>query len=425
MLGKGAILTVFGFILAFSMYQVRMSSNVLATSDNFNGEFVKTMIHETAISSMNMAINKIWQISGPVPADTYQVRANHCTSNVRITPVGGDTVKINVRTWGYLYDPDLGSSTKQNSNMTALFTKGPSSSLTDYLLFQINSTGFVYTTGCTLSGPCHTNSVIHTLGQPVFYGKMTAKQGINPDPAKPSNKAEYHGGWEIGVEINPPTDMSPIINQAIADNGGAPTAGGAAYNAKCVYNQPTSFTFLADGNVIRQVGANPPDTVSLASIAPNGAIISTAEVRVQGILNGAVTIYTTDNIFIDNDLVYADDPRINLYSDDIIGLVAQNDIIIADNAANNDGINIDACIYAVNGSFEAEHWNTRPKAVEYFMGSLAEYQAGSHGAANSSGSVNKGFERKMIYDPRLAAKLLRPPHFFTFGGNMSLTSWWE
>ena len=53
MIGKGALLVVFAFILAFSTFQVKMSENVLATSDNFVNNYMETLIHETSLSAMN------------------------------------------------------------------------------------------------------------------------------------------------------------------------------------------------------------------------------------------------------------------------------------------------------------------------------------------------------------------------------------
>lgn len=423
MLGKGAIMVVFGFILAFSMYQVRMSSDVLATTDNFNTEYVEATIHETAITAMNLAINKIWQISGAITADSFLVRANHCSSNVRITPEMGDTIKISVNTWGYIFDPDSQVVARRQNQMTAFFTKGNGGSIADYFMFTDNSAGQFWATGCTLWGPCHTNSVWHTKGAPVFYGKITAKQGIDPDPAKPSNKAEYHDGWEIGMDITIPTDMSSIINAATVINAGA------AINTKNLYNVRTDFDFRADGTVIRTVLGNPRDTLTLASLADADggvAIYSTADVHVKGTLNGAVTIYTTTDIWIDDDMVYADNPMNNLYSDDILGLVAGNNIEIADNPANNDGeVHINASIVTVNGSFEAWHYSSRSKGDEYFLGSQAQHLSGSHGFANPGGSIIKGYEEHFRYDPRLEAGILYPPHFLNFPGKMSLASWWE
>ena len=104
MLGKGAIIVVFGFILAFSTFQIKMSSNVLATSDNFTNNYMETLIHETAISAMNMAVNKVWDQD--VTADTFSLRQNHCKANVEIGQSGTDTVRVKVVTWGQAYDPE-------------------------------------------------------------------------------------------------------------------------------------------------------------------------------------------------------------------------------------------------------------------------------------------------------------------------------
>jgi hypothetical protein len=417
MLGKGALLTVFGFILAFSMYQVRMSSNVLATADNFNTQYVETLIHESAISAMNYAINKVWDQG--ITNDSFYIHANECTSRVRIFPASADTTKITVRTWGYLFDSESQSIVRRERTMSSFFTMGAGTSITEYFMFTNNSKGLFWVTGCTLWGPTHDNSVMHTLGKPVFYGKVTAKSGISPDPASKKNKAEYHDGWEIGVDMSIPTDMTHLVNAAIAANGAA------APNTKCIYNQVTSFEFLANGDVIRKVGASPPDTVALTTIAPNGVIYSTADMRIKGILDGQLTLYSTGNVWLDGDVRYKENPMTNPNSDDILGVVANNNIIITDNAVNQSDIFVDACMVAINGGFEAQNWNTRPVGVEYFMGSLAENASGCHGVANSSGTVIKGFEQRMRYDPRLWGGHFYPPNFVMTPNDFRLASWWE
>jgi hypothetical protein len=316
-----------------------------------------------------------------------------------------------------MFDPETQEFRREEKNMSAFFGRGYAP-LTEYFMFTNNSAGLYWVTGCTLWGPYHDNSIMHTLGSPVFYGKVTAKKGINPDPTSKKSKAEYHDGWEVGVDMTIPTDMSHLVNAATAGNGGAPV------NSKCIYNTQTSFTFLANGDVIRQVGANPPDTVALTTIAPTGVLYSTADVRVQGTLNGAVTIYTTEDIWIDNDIVYVDNPLNNINSDDILGLVSNKNTWIADNAANNDGINVHASIVTVTGKYLAENWNSRPVATEYFIGSIAQNISGAHGVANFAGTVLRGFLERMRYDPRYSAGILYPPNFPGVP-KMSLASWWE
>ncbi len=417
MLGKGAILTVFGFILAFSMYQVRMSSNVLATADNFNTEFVETLIHETALSAMNLAINKVWDAG--VANDSFMVQANDCSAWVKISTLGVDTTKITVRTWGYLFDTESQEFKKHQESMTSFFTLGAGTSITEYFMFTNNSKGLFWVTGCTLWGPTHDNSVMHTLGKPVFYGKMTANKGINPDPASKKNKAEYHDGWEVGIDMTIPTDMTHLVNAATAGNGGAPV------NTKSIYNQVLSLEFLSNGKVVRQVGASPKDTVALSTIAPTGVVYSTADMRIKGTLDGQVTLYTTKNIWLDDDIVYKENPMIYPNSDDILGLVAKNNIYITDNVPNKYDINVHACMVMIDGGFEAQNWKTRPVGVEYFVGSLAENASGVHGVANSKGSVIKGFEQRMRYDPRLWGGAFAPPNFVATPNTFRLASWWE
>jgi hypothetical protein len=376
---------------------------------------METIIHETALSAMNMAINRVWNTGTTL--DSFTFRANSCTSRVNIFPVGTDTTQIRVRTWASIYDPDLQEFRTREESMSAFFAN-TFNSITDYFMFTNNSGGLFWVTGCTIWGPYHDNSIMHTLGRPVFYGKVTARRGITPDPSSRRNRAEYHDGWEIGIDMTIPTDMSHLVTAATAGNGTAPL------NTGCIYNTVTTFEFLANGNVIRQVGANPPDTVALATIAPTGVLYSTADVRVKGTLNGEVTVYSTQDIWIDDDVVYADNPMTNFNSDDVLGLVSGGDTWITDNAANNDGININACIVTVGGSYKAENWNTRPIAVERFMGSIAQAASGAHGVANHTGTIVRGFYERMRYDPRLAAGTIFPPNFVGIQ-KLELASWWE
>ena len=75
-------------------------------------------------------------------------------------------------------------------------------------------------------------------------------------------------------------------------------------------------------------------------------VIATSEgdIHVRGTVDGMVTVYSAGHIWIDDDIVYADDPR-DGESDDILGLMAYKSVTVTDNAANNDGhVWIDATI---------------------------------------------------------------------------------
>jgi len=415
MLGKGAILTVFGFILAFSAYQVRMSSNVLRTSDNFNESYVETLMHETALSAMNLAVNKVWDKD--VKSDTFLVVANHCSAGVQISQKGADTIKIKIRTWGFLYDEELEKTTRRTDSISAFFAYNMP--ISKYFWFTQDEKGVFWITGDTVWGPVHTNKTIKTSGSPVFYGKVTAFYGIEPDPSKPKNKALYYGGYEVGIENEIPTDMSHLINAAKIGNGGSFTT----KNTICYYEDKVSFEFLSNGYVIRSVASGPPDTVKVTDIAPTGVIYCTDEVRVKGTFNGQVTIYNEKPMWIDDDLVYADNPLTNPNSNDILGLVSKDFIYVTDNAPNNNDVHIQAAMLSLEKSFKAENYNSRPKAGTLNLtGSVAQFHRGPVGTFSGPGVLHTGFSKRYRFDPRLS--LISPPHF-PYIKSMRLVAWWE
>ena len=51
-------IAVAGFALAFSVYQLNISRAVLSSTDNFNEYYMETLVHESALTAMNMGINK-------------------------------------------------------------------------------------------------------------------------------------------------------------------------------------------------------------------------------------------------------------------------------------------------------------------------------------------------------------------------------
>jgi hypothetical protein len=157
-------------------------------------------------------------------------------------------------------------------------------------------------------------------------------------------------------------------------------------------------------------------------MAPEGAVYSTADIRVKGVFNGEVTFLSNTNIWIDDDLVYADDPHSNPDSDDILGLVSMNNVYVTENAANNDHIHIQACIMATNGSFTAENYGSRPVSGYLNMtGSIVQKERGAVGTF-SGGSIITGFSKRYQFDSRLHN--LSPPNY-PYIKSLRLIAWWE
>ncbi len=418
MFGKGALIYVAAISMIFSLYQMQLSKLTVEASSAFNRRYMETILHENAMNAMNIGINHVW--ADDAMSDTLSIIAPPCTSLVVIDTLGLDTVFVKVTTITAVYDEEQyatdGKALSLRDSIYAYFAYH--TPVSNYFWFVNTAASNIYwISGDTVEGPMHCNSAIKTSGSPVFYGKVTARLGFSPSPTSRRNRAKYYGGWEVGVDVSLPTDMTPLHNAAVAGNAGA------TMNTKCLYDVDISLEFLPNGNVIRIVDGGAPDTVSVASIAPTGVIYCAGDIHVQGTLNGSVTLYSGADIWIDNDMVYADDPRANPNSNDLLGLVSADDVIITNNAANNSDININASIMA-GDKFYAEDYSTRPNSGALNLtGSIGQNERGPVGTFSWwSGEIATGFSKRYHYDLRLAAA--SPPNY-PFVRALKLVAWWE
>ncbi|MDP8209118.1 MAG: hypothetical protein P9L92_20815 [Candidatus Electryonea clarkiae] len=414
MFGKGIMIYVVGFGIVFSMYQLKLNRIMVRASDNFNMNYMKTLVHEAAMTGANFGINEVWANS--TTDDTFTIVSAPCTSFVEIAGAGVDSVYVKVVSRSQVFEDDYyaqyGTSMALVDSIIAYFVF--SGSLAQYAWFTGKENGITWTDGDTIWGPIHSNHILHVHKSPVFYGKVTAKTGISPSPTSPGNKGKFYGGWEIGIDMVIPTDMSRIINAATTDNGAAPI------NTKCLYDQELHLEFLVNGDVVRTVGASPPDTVALTTIAPTGAIHSSADIHVSGVVNGQVTLHTDNDIWIDDNIVYDIDPLVDPNATSFLGLIADNNVIVADNIPNTNDVTIHANILAVSGGFAVENLPGRSNnGILKVVGSIAQAQKANVGSGTGAG---KGYTKKYYFDPRCSTQ---SSPYFPNVGSLRLVSWWE
>ncbi|MCK6619859.1 MAG: hypothetical protein HUU32_10355 [Calditrichaceae bacterium] len=423
MFGKGALLVVLGLSMTFAVYQLQLREHRVSSSDDFNLQYTRMLVRETAAGAMNIGINKIWNENWT--NGSFTVYTQGCTATCSVSKPGADTVYALAKAWTSVFDE-----TAYQQGGASLLVEDSLRAQLAYVLplcryFWISgdeggtgSSWNQWRDADTTYGPVHTNTVLNITGAPVFHRKVTAYGGITPSPATSACLAKLYGGWEIGMQINLPTDMSALVAAADAGNGGAPN------NTKSVYTLITTFDFLSDGRVARTVSGSPTDTVLVSDIAPTGVIRSTVDVNVKGVFNGQLTIYSTDDINIVDDLVYANNPLSDPASDDFLGLVALDNIKITDNAQNTSDVTVQACLFAVFGEIRAQNWSTRAPAGELrITGSMAQNTRGRIGNYDwSTSTLSNGFVRKYRYDTRLASAA--PPNFPTVS-HLRLLSWWE
>jgi PilX N-terminal len=170
-----------------------------------------------------------------------------------------------------------------------------------------------------------------------------------------------------------------------------------------------------------------------------GVIYEPANVGVSGVVNGHITLYAKGSIVLLDDLRYANDPSKNLpcMQHDILGLLSDKDIVIANNAFNtpvyltSSGVkyrNVDdtkdfyihGVLMAMGTSFRAEDYNSGPDDINdcdvvdngrgciYLSGGIIQQARGPVGL-----SSGEGFSKRYSYDRCVIAN--PPPYFPTTG----------
>ena len=175
--------------------------------------------------------------------------------------------------------------------------------------------------------------------------------------------------------------------------------------------------------------------MEVSSLATNKVFgVIAGDLHVKGTYKGQVTLAAfkgasgaatnKGNIWVDGSIVAADNPRTNVNSTDMLGLVAERmSYITRDDTRNTSSVlDIQAAIYCHTGEFTAEDfWLINKHGRVSLFGSLTQNSAGSLGVFNSSGLVN-GMYYSIRHDTRF---LDTAPPSFPFSTKFRLVSWWE
>lgn len=163
-----------------------------------------------------------------------------------------------------------------------------------------------------------------------------------------------------------------------------------------------------------------------------GVIYFNGTIGVSGTLRGRVTLYSKDNVIYLDDVRYATDPSTGVCND-MLGVIAGDDIIVADNAINdppdaNGYRNMDDTkdVYlhgvqmALDESFTVENYNTGPSNANdcegsnvgrgclYLLGGLIQERRGAVGLTSGQGYIKRySYDRCAVQIP--------PPYFPTTG----------
>ncbi len=283
-----------------------------------------------------------------------------------------------------------------------------------------------FTTGDLIEGPLHSNDQISITGSPVFKGKVTSSASsfnrggsFNPD---------FQQGYHLGVPQVRFPNLQNIIDNYMLENGNS-----SPLTIDARFNRDAKITFRQDGTFIysvwrynwwgQKIYLVKDQVVNIGSL--NGMLLVKGDVRIKGVMKGQLTLVATDNVYIMDDLVYANsdangkpDPN----SNDMLGLVSTKNIIVADTQPNRDNVRINGALLALGTSFTVQHYYSgSPRGYLTLYGSLSQKVRGPVGTFNSWG-IQSGYSKDYHYDTRFAR--ISPP-YFPITGQYEVYSWRE
>lgn len=269
-------------------------------------------------------------------------------------------------------------------------------------------------------GPVHANSPIYLWGNPTFNGLVTSAASTW---GQWSAAAIFNQGFQLGV---PAQSMSSInfTNTANSNTCLRLLAGLVVTGATSIRLQDTNL-FISNtrrGWTNVNYVTNHPGFLGTGLIYVASAGVTGGTVQVGGMLDGRLTVVAESNIWITNHITYAVHPTNN--SDDALGLIARNDVVVKTNAPNN--INIFAHIIACDSraaydsGFYVENFYTRPDSGVFTVyGGIVANNYGVEGVY-WGGSTFTGFsEDNWTYDTRFENN---PPPFYP---NVTNTYTWN
>ncbi|MFH0856212.1 MAG: hypothetical protein V1869_06895 [Candidatus Omnitrophota bacterium] len=287
-----------------------------------------------------------------------------------------------------------------------------------------------------LDGPTHTNDQLNIAGNnpgPVFDGvvesvsdkinyynngrNITSSNASNP----PYDTPAFNAGLNLGVDsINMPMKAT-YLRSASALSGGLSLTG----NTTIALNSEGTMNITNTGyyNAHCTGKCNSCCTLTSQPLPSNGALfVDSGNLTISGTLSGRLTAGSSQDIIISGNLLYANDPRLNPSSGDMLGLISESDVVVSGSAPYN--LEIDASVMALSTSFMLENWWTgSAKGTLTVYGGIIQDQRGPVGTFNGiTGQKLTGYSKNYKYDSRM---LTTPPPFYPTTGDYITLSWEE
>lgn len=408
MAGKATFITIIGFTILFMVAIKNFGRISTDTVGNMVDYYSEMIAHNIAVSGANLASNQIFVD----PA---------WTDGIPNKSFSGGVLNVGVQVIDAYKNIRQITSTGTYHGITSIVkvTLSPSK-FSKFAYYSVSEGGTIWWTGSdTVWGPFHTQDYLRSAYRPVFYGKASSlKSIIYYSSNKNLHKPYFLGGYESGVNLPLPTDGVDAMETA-AD------AGGLKFT-----NKDTVYMYFVNDSLKYKFSYGATyTTVYLPDVAGNGMIFAkNSIVRLKGTVKGQYTVACNNTtggkgtVYLDDDIVYNKDPRQYPNSTDMLGICAENNVLITKNTENNSDINIHASVYAEKGGFGADFYDTRPVSGNInLLGGIIQQTRKAVGTFSGT-SINHGFAKRYKYDDRF---MLASPPFFPGTGGFEIVSWYE
>ena len=442
MSGKATLYVVIGFSLLFLTKLQNFGSVSNRSIDNYIEYNNKTAAHNIALSAANIVANQVYRM--PMQGSSNSGWQNFQGGKMRWS-VSGWVNNIRTLTATGIY----GNGTSADTNTIQIMVTP--NSFARYAYFSEHeranpSGGYIWWMGKdVVDGPFHTQDDLRVATHPKFLGESTSHFGsLIYQKDKKTDSPIITGLYQPGISL-------PIPDNSISELKDPAKTYGKFFDytsTSQIRYSGFSLTFNPNGTITYTISGfkksgsswiawNSTDstkTVSGSTLSPNGVIYLSGsfkdkngnnldlDMRLKGTVNGQYTVASEGNVWLDDDIVYKTDPKINPASTDLLGICAKDYVWITDNSANRSDIDIQAAIFCQDGGFGADNWDGgTPRGDINLLGGVSQSWRQPVGTFSGE-TIKTGYAKKYTYDRRLAST---SPPSFPGTGLFRLVSWYE
>jgi hypothetical protein len=349
-MGKYAMIVVLTLVVALGYLAVSNSSSVSDAIHESADQGKRKILQNLATSHANATLQKLRELDENDLFDakdfnyTKSIPAHDATVDVHVDNLDSDNQLI-------IGEYKITSIVKDETleTKTVVFDRQLPFSYYALFLDEFPSNAYYYN-GESVNGPVHSNSTFNVGGQPgpLFEGNVTVKNGVkyfagasasNYKGFKGDNNNFNHPEIPLGSQLqlaDEHLDGSFKLDNTFQGNGPLYINLTQDIDGEQIieitdvpYTNPNLQRNHHQNNSQYEKYLAKHKVVVKASELENGILYSQKrKLHLKGTLDGRLSVTSEKDIYLDDDIVYKDDPRVVPDSDDMLGIMSNGDIIV-------------------------------------------------------------------------------------------------